>query len=311
MLTPLVAGAFGKLPTHGDFVRVGEQAPVELLDRWSTGLALSLSRTPQRAAAWAAGASVIAMFPHRGRWWAAVLTSSRDSVGRPFPFIAFAGCDEAAIAGEPALLPLVFMPFLQQALMDAAAGWANVGNALSSWAAPVDPVAAGQQLLAWLGGDTAGALWTGMLGDARDPRRPRVLAEVAAIARDSLGAGLRLTPVASPAHLAFWLYLLDELHPPAPSLIVIHAALPQANGAAGAPALTVLWPGAPLDAGVAALWPAVASDAAILDPVVGAGLDLDADLSSVLADPTVSLRDLLHALLSPGRTAMIRVRGHG
>ena len=305
-------GSFGKLPWHGDFLRdAPANAPLDLIDAW---LSLAPIGPPgPRSEAFDNAGPAMAMVRARGMWWAMAMFPSRDAVGRRFPFCVFAGLPEAEFAGEYALVPVLWTPFLVRCLQQAARGWPqNQGElhaAVTACAQPVDPESEGRRLVDALADHRGSEFWRGTLGSAQDPRRAGLWADLVALACDpALATGVRLRPMAHQLHLAFVLMLqrLTGDAASAPVFIGMHPGRPNE-----APGATILW-GRPTAAEcLAALWPAMlgAENSRIHDPVLRPGSFGDADEApEVLQDPGASLRDLLHAVGSTTKRHVRRPR---
>lgn len=110
-------GYFGKLPVHGDFIKLADDQPVlGMLDEW---LAQVMTRLPADAR-WKlnydamAPASFAFVGPGRRHALAGHLVASRDSSGRRFPFLMMRTVDLAGDAAGPAQFvtrcPLAFGP---------------------------------------------------------------------------------------------------------------------------------------------------------------------------------------------------------
>lgn len=311
-MSTLLVGHFGKLPWHGDFLRDAPAgAPLELIDAWMAGAPIG-PPGPRSAGFDAAGPS-LAMVRTRGVWWAIALVPSRDAVGRRFPFCVMAGLPETDFGGEAALVPLMWLPFLGRCLQQAARGWpedqAGLRQAVQACAQPVDAEGAGRRLVEALADHRVAELWRGTLGAADDARRDGVWADLLALATDpTVATGFMLQPMANQLHLAFILMVQQMLGSVgcAPVLIALHPGRP-----GEAPGTTVLW-GRPTSAEcLGALWPAMpgADTARIHDPVRRPGTIGDAETApESLADPGLSLRDLLHEVGSATRRHIRRPR---
>lgn len=122
--------AFGKLPTHGDFVRHNAHAPaLRALDEWvQRGLFLLKSRRPDEleGAREAARTAAFIFVPARaGETLAGVLTWSGDSAGRVFPFVIASSLPgEERLAGTGRLVTRSG-PFFREAAQRAGAAAAG------------------------------------------------------------------------------------------------------------------------------------------------------------------------------------------
>lgn len=301
----LLTGFFGKLPGHGDFLRAAPaQAPLDLIDAW-----LAPARLGQPAADHALDAAgpTLAMVEARGMWWALAMFPSQDAVGRRYPFCALAGLPAASFAGEAALVPQVFAPFLGHCMQRSVGGWPTavpaLRDAVADLGTAVDLDAAGLRLADALADHHMRGLWTAMLGRAEDPRRDGVFTEVVAAAALAGEAccGLRLQPMAQLHHLSFWLMLLrlSGSRGTAPSLIVIH---PGTTGAQ--PSASVVWGRPRPEECLAAIWPGLpGGDARRLhDPLATLARFGDPEIApEMLDDLDLSLREVLHATGSQSR----------
>lgn len=110
-------GYFGKIPAHGDFIKLADDQPVlGMLDEW---LAQVMTRLPADAR-WKLNYDAMAptsfafVGPGRRHALAGHLVASRDSSGRRFPFLMMRTVDIAGDAGGPAQFvtrcPLAFGP---------------------------------------------------------------------------------------------------------------------------------------------------------------------------------------------------------
>lgn len=111
---------FGKLPTHGDFVRHNAAGPASrALDEWlQRGLFfLQAQRSVGLDAAYDAAPACGFLFnAGRGRPpLLGVVQPSRDQAGRKFPFVVAREVPTPAPGGDAVPLPVVFRAFLEQA----------------------------------------------------------------------------------------------------------------------------------------------------------------------------------------------------
>ncbi len=302
----IATGCFGKLPAHGDFLRLlppGIAAPDRLVDGWFQAAGLDQTRHPDRAAAFAAAAPAFALVPHQGRWWALASFPSQDAVGRQHPFTVAAGISAFGMDEEVGLLPILFAPFFQAAYARHLGGWPATPDALAAacreLTAGVDEAGAQAALVAGLESTTQGALWGSLLGDPLHPGRAGVLAMLAAPPPRML----RISPLVHQMPLAFVLMAVQLIH-----------------GAEGAPALIAMLATAPGSAAVlygqprpeactAALWPGLAP-ASFHEGAcdLAAGRASGAGELAALGDGRDSLRDLLHRLVAARRTHVYRRR---
>ncbi|GDY14338.1 hypothetical protein LBMAG53_32160 [Planctomycetota bacterium] len=303
-----VTGCFGKLPTHGDFLRLApDDAPSAQIDSWFLAGRIDPHRQPDRAAAFAAAAPVFALLPAANRWWAAAVFPSSDAVGRPSPFVVVAGLRASDYDDQPGLLPLLFAPFFQSAWRQHLAGWPDQPTALRQRCATlihgIDVESAEKALLDGLGNTPQATLWAGLFGAAEDPRRAGAMTWLAQAA-SAVGSGQRLilqVPVAHQLHLSFWLTLVQLLGEAEPALVAMHPTGPRPT--------TTLAFGPPMaESGFAALWPDSSPGAFLsgfsnlLDEAGRQVVATSDPLHASLADGTASLRDLLHDLVAARRT---------
>lgn len=305
-MTSLTIGGFGKLPGYGDFIRVhGEASPVALIERWVASAAIE-EKSP-RAQAFLAGGPTFAVTSHAGHWWGIALFPSHDQVGRIHPFALFAGLPIASAGHEVGVLPLLFIPFFQQALQAAQGSWPStvpaVRERILALHAQVDARAEEARLIGVLDGALARDLWQGLLG-RWDPERARaVVAHLLAAVQTPAVHGLRIQPMSHQAHLCFWLMLvwLARPQPTPPVLLAMQPGGPSQTSAAG-----VLWDRPQVHDAATLLWPAAAREPLtdVLDLATGEGPVLDVPPLpplEALEDPELPLRDLLHALAAVGR----------
>lgn len=295
MTTAPLAGSFGKLPWHGDFLRDPPPgAPLDLLDAWLAGA--PIGPPGPRSEAFDAAGPGLAMVRARGSWWAMALFPSRDAVGRRYPFCVVAGVPEAAFGGEPGLVPTAWAPFLVRCLQQAARGWPQEAGALraavAACAQPIDVDHEGQRLVEALGDHRLADFWRGVLGAADDPRRAALWSTLLALAAEpAASTGVRLRPMVHQLHLAFVLMLMRQVGGAgcAPVFIGMQPGRP-----GEAPGATILWGRPTAGECLAALWPAMpgADGTRIRDPLRQSAPP--GALPEIATDPATSLRDLLH-----------------
>lgn len=293
--------AWGKLPGHGDFLRIGsESAPVAAFDAAFTAMRLTEAGT----ARFAAGGPVVAFVRQADRWWGAVVLPSTDRVGRHAPFVAVAGIRSLEPADEIGVLPLAFGPFIQRVLGQHAAGWPADGESvrqlLAGFGADLTLDASEDAFVAHLEATTQASLAVTYGGV---DELIRVLRTVVAAALGVLpGCGIRVSPVAGPVQAGFWLSAawLVRARDDAPGPLVLHP-----GGVGLAPSLTLLWPAPTAAQFAATLWPAscppehsaqlIVAPAPVIPPEVRIPVE-------ILADPRAHLRDLLYRVVSQRRT---------
>ena len=293
---------WGKVPTHGDFLRLGSTvAPLSAFDAAFQALRLSEAA---RVAAFAAYPPVVSWIHHADHWWCAVVLSSSDRVGRVAPVVACAGVHSLEPADELGVVPLAFGPFIQAVLALRSQSWSTDGErilaALQSGAEAVSLETAEDSFIAALEASPVASLWV-PFGSA-DTGRQALRSLVAAASGIVPGAGLRMSPVASPVQAGFWLSAcwLVRGRSDAPGPLVLHPGVPGL-----APSVAVLWP-APTAADLAAtLWPGIAA-VETQAPIINAPL---AELPCAVAlpedclqDRRAHLRDLLYRLVTQRRT---------
>jgi len=306
-MTVLSPGCFGKLPFHGDFIRLqADQVAVDAIERWFAAGKLDPHQRDGRCAAFASSGPAFALQQGGTSWWAIVLFASYDQVGRHYPFAVFTQIPIAEAGAEAGLIPSLFIGFFQKVMARAQAGWPqSLGECremLASLATPVDVPAEEGRLLSALDLTTNQELWSGLLGSFDDVRRTRIFSDLVQIAHGTVGGnGLCIRPMVHQIHFCFWLMLLWLLRdkPGVPALL---ALLPEAGGRP--PSATVLFDRPSTAQCFATLWPACAmpeAAAGIHDLVTGLGLPTVLQLPSELEDGDLSLRDCLHALATAGR----------
>jgi len=309
-------GCFGKLPFHGEFLRLGGDAsPVEPIERWWLAGALDPQRGAQRMGGFTTSGPLFALFPHQGTWWAVALFPSQDQVGRQYPFAVFAGLPAESIGEDAGLAPALFVPFFHSVYQASAAGWASslpeLREQLAGLGGAVDVGAQERRLLADLAGATAHDLWSGLIGSFADRRRYRIVDALQRACADRESIGLRIAPMPHQVHCCFWLMLLRLLRPGARGLplVVLHPGL-----AGRLPAATAFWTMPTPARAFATLWPACGLPPAA-NPAEPDVVDLlaaaltqtsaggDVGLRELLDDPDLTLRNLLHDLTARARQA--------
>jgi type VI secretion system ImpM family protein len=301
-MTALPVGCHGKLPFHGDFIRLhGSPSPADAIDRWF----VSGARTMADTAAFDRSGPVFAIIPDQGLWWGTVVFPSRDHVGRRYPFAVFTGIPAQQFGSEVGLVAMAFVPFFQRVLAAQAKGWPGSVEDLRAMLAGLawtpDMVADEKRLVASLEDFTSRELWSALLGSFVDPRKDGIVAGLLATASGSANAaGLRIQPMVHQGHFCFWLMLLWLLRDRAgmPALITL---MPESAGMP--PSATVLWDRPSLATVFAALWPASTppgTATGISDLLAMSGKPLP-ELEEPMSDGDLPLRDLLHAIVSAAR----------
>ncbi len=215
-MSVLRAECWGKLPTHGDFVRHRAGAELQEFDRWlQAGLLVARAKVDW-GGAWPATPPL--WFLRRaasGRVLLGALFASRDAAGRDYPFVV-GGTLDVREAARPELTPLLAAQFLDAAA--ALGAWAMTGvdhravvAEVERLAVEVDPPTAGQRLAALLAATTLEQLVTG--GGAPWEARHLLLDNAASL----LGPRARprfvvaLPGVTDAAGAAVWLALVGAL----------------------------------------------------------------------------------------------------
>jgi len=305
-MTSVVVGCQGKLPAHGDFIRmVGAHSPVEVLDAW---LGTAGLEQPARRVIFDSAGPAFAIICTQGHWWGCALFPSQDRVGRRYPFIVYAGIPVGEVADAAYLTITAFLPFFMRAWQMAQHGWpadqAVLRAGLPNLCPPIDLAAEERRFVAAFDGITIGEVAAGLLGSPTDPRAAAVLADLLAVADGELPAGgVRFLPMAHQHHLGFWLMMLTlcGTKPIVPSVITLRFA-----HAGSLPAATLFLDRPEAGACLASLWPNLAPRGATAphDVVAQAGA-VASGVSTVdpawLA-PDLFLRDLLHMVTSTVRS---------
>jgi len=300
-MTATTVGCYGKLPGHGDFLRVvGAHSPVEVLDTW---LATAGLDQRDRAATFDAASPAFTIVCTRGMWWGCALFPSRDSVGRRYPFTVFTGVPIADLADAGYLAVAAFLPFFMRTWQAAQQGWpadqAVLRAGLPNLAAPVDLTQEERRFVATLDTTTLGDVANGLFGAATEAQRAAVIADLLAVAGGAQPAGgVRFQPMAHQNHLGFWLMVLTlcGAKPVVPSVITLRFA----HGGAP-PAATLLFDHPAPAACLAGLWPELAARGTVAphDVVTQAGQLGEADeVPAELLAAGQSLRDVAHGLAS-------------
>lgn len=209
---------FGKLPGHGDFVRVNAGPELLALDGWLQAGLLATRGRPDWGAAWPATPSVrLARRAASGRTLAAVLVPSRDAAGRDFPLVVGGVLEGREVARRPELAPLVAEPLL--AVAEAVAAWGRAGRTLREVQAEVerltvevDAGAAERRLAEALAATTLEQLVASAVG-AWDDRRHQLVANAVSLLGPRARPRFALA-VPSPgdgAAVAVWLALVVAL----------------------------------------------------------------------------------------------------
>ena len=239
---------YGKLPTHGDFIRVnGGGAALRALDAW---LQQGLFRAKMRdrrgfAGRFAAMPLTRFVFTPDGPAGAllGVMTPSRDRVGRPFPFLAWTTPAADVQGVDLARTPAVWAGFYDVAAsvvrrVEAGALDVQELDAHTRLPAPVGEAAAHD---AYLRETTLDAFRTRLGSASGRDSVDRVFANLLDILlplRDGVPAAFRLAlqfplgpdAAAAPAHAGFWLELCARVLRPAVFRATYFWTVPRADG---------------------------------------------------------------------------------
>lgn len=222
MTAPLLA-AVGKLPVHGDFIRINHPLVPEILeiDRW---LLQGIERGYDRRGR-GFDAELRALPPLRllytsartGRLWNGFVLPSTDSVGRVYPFVVgFVSPDQAS---GPSFdrLPLAASTTLRQirALVDGAAGagsLASLSERLLAIPVDVEPSTSEQSLRRFLLATTLDSVWANWPGFQQPERRQVCMQQLWGVTQPPFPPRyLTLVPLQRAASEAcFWLSLLRQ-----------------------------------------------------------------------------------------------------
>jgi len=297
--------AYGKLPAHGDFVRVG------LTDAVGRGLCDWLQDAVDRVARAGVALPATALhFIHRdeqpGEVAVGVLVPSHDSVGRRFPLAIFVSAAAAPLAGQWSLVPRAYRSFLvaagELALAAARQDLAEFTRRLSGLSPPTPAalVLARAEQHSLLASDSVGDLRGATFGDRRcavEYAAHTLLTACRSLARTDPGRARIVLdcPIVRPGDHELWAALAERtlawsaappgvLWDPRRLLISLGAPLPIALRLHVDPAAT-----APQ------LWPMTTDQPTAL---TRARAQLTAKQRAVVDDPGASLGQLIDALLS-------------
>lgn len=222
-------GAFGKLPTAGDFVRSGTGAPITAeLEQFLHGGVDAFHQERCSPDVFDAGRTygflLRAADPRGTEGLVGLLSPSRDAVGRRFPFVVFDTIDgRQTQGGNGYLLPLAAGDFLEHALRLArrpTLAPADLPRELSM----VEPVGARfdhltREYQGWASTTRIGSVWASIFGDHASPYATAAVIGIAASvepwrghARPPTSLSVRLPLGAGgTAAVVFWLDVVRRL----------------------------------------------------------------------------------------------------
>lgn len=238
-MTPPVVACLGKIPSHGDFVRLnhGQVPEILVLDRWllegmeraygarGRSFEESLRNLPAVQFLMQAGGSP--------RLLAGVMVPSADKVGRVYPLVVAFSLDAPAPGPGYDRLPVAIAPGLQSALAVARGEHRNASlqeflQQVQDLTLSIDDNAAEQALRSFLFGTLQDSLWSGWPGFQSSERRARCLQELHQMTRPPFPPRfVTAIPMSgAPAEVSFWLTLLRQWLPVRanPSLVLWPAA---------------------------------------------------------------------------------------
>jgi type VI secretion system ImpM family protein len=234
---------FGKLPIHGDFVRVNRTVPQLLtFDNWfQEGIhrvRQAVGRGFDERFDGAIPQRFLELSPSRGELFAGVCMASRDRANRRFPFVLGAIGRLPATAAALRELPYELDEFLNQAEVESTTGWRDRSlpefqeraGALC-WLRDTDAARAACEH--GLATHASNELWDTVLPGAPNARRAALLAAVRDLLRPvPPKLVLRLPTSGAPEQIAFWLALIAHWTPvdALPNLVTWHAAVPPRQG---------------------------------------------------------------------------------
>jgi type VI secretion system protein ImpM len=245
------SGCLGKLPLHGDFIRLNAAGPeVYELDHWiQEGIVQGYNELDSR---WdstfdaAPPARFIYVSPRGQKVLAGLFRPSVDRAGRRFPFLIYALIDATAISKDVGLLPFAMQPFLARAneLVSFAGSAANLNMYLSSFESlrlALDLGEARRNFARFVLARTSGETWTASFGAATDDRRYSAMQAISEGADMRQGQSLmvRIPLVEPEPEAAFWIELARRLSKDgrAPTLAMWNEASGSEGGIATQPRL--------------------------------------------------------------------------
>lgn len=214
----LAPSCFGKLPLHGDFIKINAGGPeLNWLDGW---LGQGLVRAgDQHGEAWSGvfDATPPLRFVRNldGKtFMTGVLVCSQDRVGRRFPCAIYWTVTDRYARKHPAALPVLLSESLDRAealLTSGSAGLDLDGfrNELAELASAGDPKAAQGRLDAFVKQSSAGALWPGLEPAAASLLLHNAVGLLGPSASPTFALGFPAPPSTDLA--AFWLHAAAEL----------------------------------------------------------------------------------------------------
>lgn len=176
---PAAVGLFGKIPSSGDFVRLGwSNETTRALEEW---LHRGVEHAHERQGnGWKRTFQSGTMYAFvmrspavEGALLGGVISPSQDSVGRAFPLAIFTALDPAT---PPHVHPMALGSFLEEAaaLAGRAAGLAatELDAAAHSLGGPEDPLPYANAYDWWARGTRVAQLWDSVFGSAHDLSAP-------------------------------------------------------------------------------------------------------------------------------------------
>ena len=153
-----------------------------------------------------------------GRVVAGVIVSSVDKPGRRYPFLVFTILDPKTMGAQITALPAVLSSFLARAEEEARTGWQGLDLKsflvrIDSLALPSDFEEAKQSIITFVAGQTNQALWNGLFGSEKDPRKYMLDPQSRRNAEGWDGAAVRpaFPRVSGDAEISFWLELCRKV----------------------------------------------------------------------------------------------------
>lgn len=222
-MTDFPSGCLGKLPLHGDFIRLNAAgAEVHELDHWiQEGIVQGYNELDSR---WdstfdaAPAARFIYVSPRGQKTMAGLFRASVDRAGRRFPFLIYTLIDNAVISKDIGLLALAIRPFLDRAneMVEFSKSAANLNMYLTSFEGlrfTPDLGEARRNFARFVLARTGGETWTATFGSATDDRRYSAVQAIAegSDMRQGQSMSLRIPLVEPEAEAAFWIELARRL----------------------------------------------------------------------------------------------------
>lgn len=217
--------AYGKLPTQGDYVRIGANAAlVAWVDAWSASVATQLAGA-EGGEAFGKAAPACVLTPGDGAWLLSVWWPSGDAVGRAFPLVVTAPPRALVPAGDDPILALDMAMRWGGRLIHGLGNLAELTpDRLAQFlATPGVPPPLPENPWPALQRTTPPQFWQRQFGAADDARRYAVATVVERL-QTQRPAILRLRPTPEPLHLHWWVELLTRSTTRRPALVAMHAA---------------------------------------------------------------------------------------